>query len=143
MSGASAAIGPPSCPPNTCTSLSACSSLAWSSTNTPSFQLPSVITFGVSAIAATLRPATSVPSISPSRMSKTSVTRQKSYVAPWSSDRLHGHISSHEQVSTYSPVMLQDIGHLRLGKGGSIVCLGRSRVNPRAAPRARGIPFGA
>ena len=42
----------------------------------------------------------SVPSISPSRMSNTSVTRQKSYVAPWSNDRLHGHISSHEQVST-------------------------------------------
>ena len=63
-------------------------------------------------------------------MSKTSVTRQKSYVAPWSSDRLHGHISSHEQVSTYSPVMLHDMGHLRLGKGSPIVCLARARVNP-------------
>ena len=58
------------------------------------------MTFGVSAIAATFSPPMSVPSISPSRMSKTSVTRQKSYVAPWSNDRLHGHISSHEHVST-------------------------------------------
>ena len=58
------------------------------------------MTFGVSAIAATLSPPMSVPSISPSRMLKTSVTRQKSYVAPWSNDRLHGHISSHEHVST-------------------------------------------
>ena len=66
----------------------------------PMRQLPSVMTFGVSAIAATLSPPTSVPSISPSRMLKTSVTRQKSYVAPWSSERLHGHISSHEHVST-------------------------------------------
>ena len=36
----------------------------------------------------------------PLRMAKTSVTRQKSYVAPWSSDVLQGHMSSHEQVST-------------------------------------------
>ena len=68
--------------------------------NTPSRQLPSVMTFGVSAITATLSPPMSVPSTSPSRMSKTSVTRQKSYVAPWSKDRLHGHMSSHEHVST-------------------------------------------
>ena len=47
--------------------------VARSSTNTPSRQFPSVMTFGVSAIAATLRPPTSVPSISPSRMLKTSV----------------------------------------------------------------------
>ena len=68
--------------------------------NTPSRQLPSVMTLGVSAIAATLRPAISVPSTWPSRTLNTKVTRQKSYVAPWSKDRLHGHISSHEQVST-------------------------------------------
>ena len=61
--------------------------------------MPSVITFGVSMMATTERPATSVPSIAPSRMSKASVARQKSYVAPWSNDRLHGHISSHEHVS--------------------------------------------
>jgi hypothetical protein len=47
--------------------LSACSSLARSSTNIPSRQLPSVITFGVSMITTTLSPATSVPSIFPSR----------------------------------------------------------------------------
>ena len=46
--------------------------------NTPSRQFPSVITFGVSAISATFVPPMSVPSISPSRMLKTSVTRQKS-----------------------------------------------------------------
>ena len=46
--------------------------------NTASRQLPSVMTFGVSAITATLSPPMSVPSTSPSRMSKTSVTRQKS-----------------------------------------------------------------
>ena len=75
-SGASPAIGPPSWPPNTAVSFSICSSLAFSSTNMPSFQLPSVITLGVSAIAATFRPPTSVPSISPSLMLKTRVTRQ-------------------------------------------------------------------
>ena len=68
--------------------------------NTPRRQFPSVMTFGVSAMAATFRPPMSVPSISPSRMLKTSVTRQKSYVAPWSKERLHGHMSSHEHVST-------------------------------------------
>ena len=77
-SGASPAIGPPSWPPKTWTSLSACSSLARSSTNIPSRQFPSVMTLGVSMIATTLRPPTSVPSISPSRMSKASVARQKS-----------------------------------------------------------------
>ena len=63
-SGASAAIGPPSWPPKTWTSLSSCSSVARSSTNTPSRQFPSVMTFGVSAMAATLSPPMSVPSIS-------------------------------------------------------------------------------
>jgi hypothetical protein len=46
--------------------------------NIPSRQFPSVMTFGVSAIAATLSPPMSVPSISPSRMLKTNITRQKS-----------------------------------------------------------------
>jgi hypothetical protein len=46
--------------------------------NIPSRQLPSVITFGVSMITTTFRPAMSVPSISPSWMSKASVARQKS-----------------------------------------------------------------
>ena len=76
MSGANPSIGPPFCPPNTAVSFSTCSSVAPSSTNMPRRQLPSVMTFGVSAITATLRPLTSVPSISPSLTSKTSVTRQ-------------------------------------------------------------------
>jgi hypothetical protein len=45
---------------------------------TPRRQLPSVITFGVSATAATHSPLTSVPSISPSTTLKTRVTRQRS-----------------------------------------------------------------
>jgi hypothetical protein len=77
-SGATPAIGPPSWPLNTFPSLSACSSDACSSMNIPSRQLPSVMTFGVSMITTTFRPETSVPSISPSRMSKASVARQKS-----------------------------------------------------------------
>jgi hypothetical protein len=75
-SGASPAIGPPIWPPNTPTSLFICSSEARSSTNTPSFQFPSVITLGVSAIATTLSPDTSVPSISPSLIENASTTRQ-------------------------------------------------------------------
>ena len=46
--------------------------------NTPIRQLPSVMTFGVSAIMATFRPPMSVPSTVPWRMLNTSVTRQKS-----------------------------------------------------------------
>jgi hypothetical protein len=52
--------------------------VAWSSTNIPSRQLPSVMTFGVSMLVTTRRPRTSVPSTSPSRMSKARVARQKS-----------------------------------------------------------------
>ena len=80
--GTTASIGPPFCPPKTALSFSICSSVACSSTNKPRRQLPSVMIFGLSAIAATASPPTSVPSISPSVMLKTSVTRQKSYVAP-------------------------------------------------------------
>ena len=65
-SGASPAIGPPICPPKTPVSFCICSSVACSSTNMPRRQLPSVMTLGVSAMATTLRPLTSVPSISPS-----------------------------------------------------------------------------
>jgi hypothetical protein len=78
MSGPSAAIGPPSCPLNTAPSCCACVSSAAASMNTPSRQFPSVMTFGVSAIAATLSPPTSVPSTSPRMTLKTSVTRQRS-----------------------------------------------------------------
>ena len=53
-------------------------SVAWSSTNMPSFQLPSVMTFGVSAMPTTRRPPTSVPSTCPSWMSNARTTRQKS-----------------------------------------------------------------
>jgi hypothetical protein len=76
MSGANPSIGPPFCPPKTAVSFSNCSSDARSSMNRPRRQLPSVMTFGVSAIAATLRPLTSVPSITPSVTLKTRVTRQ-------------------------------------------------------------------
>ena len=46
--------------------------------NTPRRQLPSVMTFGVSASAATVSPLTSVPSTSPLATRNTSVTRQRS-----------------------------------------------------------------
>jgi hypothetical protein len=45
---------------------------------TPTRQLPSVMTLGVSAMIATLQPAMSVSSTDPSRMLNTRVTRQKS-----------------------------------------------------------------
>lgn len=67
---------PPFCPAKTALVLSTCSSVARSSMNTPTRQLPSVMTFGVSAITATASPLTSAPSISPSVVLKTSVTRQ-------------------------------------------------------------------
>ena len=67
--------------------------------NTPRRQLPSVITFGVSATAATVRPLTSVPSTSPSLTLKTSTTLQQSCVAPSASDAVHGQTTSHEHVS--------------------------------------------
>ncbi len=75
-SGASVLIGPPSSPLKTPTSFWSCSSVASSSTYSPSRQFPSVMTFGVSATTTTLRPATSVPSTWPSLMLKASVTRQ-------------------------------------------------------------------
>jgi hypothetical protein len=82
ISGASPAIGPPSWPLKTWTSLSNCASDASSLMNTPTRQFPSVITFGVSMMIAALHPARSVSSTAPSRMLKTRVARQKSYVAP-------------------------------------------------------------
>jgi hypothetical protein len=50
--GASAAIGPPSCPLKTWTSFSVCSSVAFSSKKTPRRQFPSVMIFVVSATTA-------------------------------------------------------------------------------------------
>ena len=67
--------------------------------NTPSRQLPSVITLGVSATAATVNPLTSVPSTSPSLTLKTNVTRQRSSVAPNANEAVHGHTTLHEHVS--------------------------------------------
>ena len=66
---------------------------------TPRRQLPSVITFGVSATAATVSPLTSVPSTSPLLTLKTSTTLQRSLVAPSESDAVQGQTTSHEQVS--------------------------------------------
>src|SRR5262249_855265 len=108
-SGSRASIGPPSCPENTAPSLSACSSDAAASMNTPSRQLPSVMTFGVSATAATVRPLTSVPSTSPFLTWNTRTTLQRSYVAPNGNDAVHGHTTVHEQVSKYDPSSFQDI----------------------------------
>ena len=98
-SGPRASIGPPSAPENTPPSFSACSSDAASSMTTPSRQLPSLITFGVSVTAATVRPLTSVPSTSPLLMLKTKTRLQRSLVAPSESDAVHGQTMSHEQVS--------------------------------------------
>ena len=75
------AIGPPSAPENTAPSLSACSSEAAASRNTPRRQFPSVMTWGVSTTTTTLSPLTSVPSTSPSLTLNTSATRQRSCVA--------------------------------------------------------------
>ena len=66
---------------------------------TPRRQPPSLITFGVSATAATVSPLTSVPSTSPSTTWKTSTTLQRSYEAPNASDAVQGQMTSQEQVS--------------------------------------------
>ena len=61
---------------------------------------------GVSAIAVTVTPLTSTPSISPESTWKTSAARQWSLSAPIASDAVHGHTTSHEQFSKYRPSML-------------------------------------
>ena len=109
MSGPRASIGPPSAPENTPPSFSACSSEASASMTTPRRQFPSLITFGVSATAATVSPLTSVPSTSPLLTLKTRTTLQRSLVAPSESDAVHGQMTSHEQVSKYEPDRFQDI----------------------------------
>ena len=80
-------------------SFSACSSDASASMNMPRRQLPSLMTLGVSATAATVRPPTSTPSTSPASMRKTRVTRQRSCVAPSANDAVHGQTTLQEQVS--------------------------------------------
>src|ERR1017187_6648825 len=77
--------------------------------NTPTRQLPSLITFGVSATAATVKPPTSTPSTSPSVTWNTSTTLQRSSVAPSANDAVQGQITSHEHVSKYDPASFQDI----------------------------------
>ena len=106
---ARAAIGPPSAPEKTAASFAACSSEAAASMKTPRRQSPSLITFGVSAMAATVRPLMSVPSTSPLWTLNTSVTLQRSFVAPNASDAVQGQITSHEHVSKYEPSSFQDI----------------------------------
>jgi hypothetical protein len=77
-SGASIAMGPPSCPAKTAPSFSACSWEAAASMNTPTRQLPSAITGGVSARTATVRLLTSTSSTVPESTWKTSTTRHRS-----------------------------------------------------------------
>jgi len=101
-------IGPPSAPENTPPSFSACSSEAAPSMNTPSRQLPSVITFGVSATAATVRPLTRSLDLALFTLN-TSTTLQRSRVAPSASDAVQGQTTSQEQVSKYDPSNFQDM----------------------------------
>src|ERR1039458_406360 len=77
--------------------------------NTPTRQLPSLITFGVSATAATVKPPTSTPSTSPSVTWNTSTTLQRSSVAPSANDAVQAHTTSHEHVSKYDPASLHDM----------------------------------
>ena len=100
--------------------------------NTPSRQFPSVITFGESTRATTVRPPTSVPSTSPSATWKTSATRQKSRVEPSENEAVHGQITLHEQVSKYEPSSFQGMRDL-LGQAiedAPILHDGRRRGQP-------------
>ena len=78
ISGASMAMGPPSCPAKTAPSFSACSWDAAASMNTPTRQFPSAISGGVSASTATVRSLTSTSSTLPASTWKTSTTRHRS-----------------------------------------------------------------
>ena len=71
--------------------------------------MPSLITLGVSATAATVKPLTSVPSTSPSLTLNTSTTLHRSFVAPSDSDAVHGQTTSQEQDSKYEPEIFQDM----------------------------------
>ena len=97
--------------------------------NTPTRQFPSVITFGVSATAASVRPLTSVPSMSPLSRWKTSVTLHRSSVAPSASDAVHGQTTSHEQVYEIGPRELP--GHALL----ALRCRFRCQCPPPCPPR--------
>jgi hypothetical protein len=76
---------------------------ARSSISTPRRQLPSLITFGVSIIAATVRPLTSTPSTSSASTWNSRKAFQRARSAPKSSDTVHGHDTSQEQFSKYWP----------------------------------------
>src|SRR5260370_30319881 len=110
MSGRSMAGGPPACPDRTVPSCPAWLSEAWSSRKTPTRQLPSLITGGVSRKRAKLRPPTSTPSISPDSTWYASSARHRSSVAfAVSADQVHGQTASHEHDSKYVPSSRQDI----------------------------------
>src|SRR5216684_1058789 len=110
ISGPSMAGGPPACPDRTVPSCAAWLSEAWSSRNTPTRQLPSLITGGVSRNKAKLRPLTSTPSISPDSTWYASSARHRSSVAfAVNADQVHGQIASHEHDSKYLPSSCQVI----------------------------------
>ena len=77
--------------------------------NTPSRQFPSLITFGVSATAATVEPA----HIGPLDFPVLDVEHQRDLAAVIGGaereEAVHGHTASHEQVSKYDPSIFQDI----------------------------------
>src|SRR5262249_36117277 len=131
INGPRAAIGPPKAPENTVPSFSACWSEAAASMNTPRRQLPSLITFGVSARAATVSPPTSVPSTSPLSTWKTSMTLQRSRVAGRANDTVQGQTTSQEQVSMYDPASFQDMSSPPpVDNLLGIIEMGREEVNP-------------
>jgi len=67
---------------------------------TPTRQLPSAMTGGVSATTMTVRSLTSTPSTSPRSTWNASTTLQRSWSAGMvSPDVVHGHTMSHEQFS--------------------------------------------
>src|SRR6266498_4210987 len=104
------AIGPTSCPAKTAPSLSACCWEATASMNSPTRQLPSAMSGGVSARTATVRLLTSTPSTAPASMWKASTTRHRSESAGIvSPEVVHGHTMSQEQFSKYVPSSRQAI----------------------------------
>jgi hypothetical protein len=116
--------------------------VAFSSTKTPRRQFPSVITFGVSAIAATLSPPTSVPSTSPSRMSK---ERHRAKVV--SGAVIHGHVArAHELVGAgfyAAPFHVPGRADLRVTQAGSsrlvqVNCKSEQRSGAGVEPTQRG-----
>src|SRR6266702_1854410 len=111
ISGARPAIGPPAWPPKMAPRPAACSSEAEASITTPTRQLPSDMTCGVSATTTTVLSLTSSPSTSPLSTWNASTTRHRSWSAGIvSPDVVQGHTMSHEQFSKYVPSSRQAIG---------------------------------